>query len=429
MPPSTLTPTVSLDQQFCLAPKAIYFAIGILNYSFYVFRMRFFTEYFGFGEDQYGIVQTFWNVFSFAGVTLWSNLADWTSLHKGLLVGLCLSMGICFEGVLFKGLVAPEKWIYLAVAVFALYGLLIGGLLPLADDQILRLLERRYEQCSKQYGRQALFGMVAYGLISFSLGKLLDRCGASAMIWIVPSSAIFAAVMVACFGYGRMSAKRSSINQQWNHPESSEANVGFFKYLETLGQRNFLLFLLVILASGFGRQTLAIFLPNYLSEELGLSSGQVGNAYLMGTMFSVLFYFAAPYALSHLGIWPMLLIGQLSLVARLASYAFLTPTPSMVPFIELLNGMAYSFTHLAAVQQVSLSAPPGWDAAFQAAYGCAHVQFPAVVCSLVGGYIYKYYRGRWLLTVALTTPVMSSIALTIFLILRVARRRTCNLQS
>jgi Na+/melibiose symporter-like transporter len=422
MPSSTHTrkSAVGLDHQLCLAPKAIYFAIGTLNYSFYVFRMRFFIEYFGFGEDQYGLVQAVWNVASFAGVALWSNFADWTGLHKGLLVGLCLSMGLCFEGVLFKSLLAPEKWIYLAMAVFALYGLLIGGLLPLTDDQILRLLERRYEQSSKQYGRQALFGMVAYGLISFSLGRLLDYCGASAMLWIVPSSAVFAAIMVACFGYGYIYTERSSVSQHWSHPEPA---VGFTAYLETLGQRNFLLFLLVILASGFGRQTLAIFLPNYLSKELGLSDGQVGNAYLMGTMFSVLFYFAAPHALSHLGVWPMLLIGQLSLVARLASYAFLTPTPSTVPFIELLNGMAYSFTHLAAVQQVSLSAPPGWDAAFQAAYGCAHVQFPAVICSLVGGYIYKQYKGRWLLTVALTTPLISSIALSVFLIFRATRRR------
>jgi Na+/melibiose symporter-like transporter len=388
----------------------MYFAIGALHYSFYVYRMKFYTNYLGFREDEAGLVQAIWNVASFIGVTMWSNIADGLGAHKKILMAISLGLGGVFELVLLKNFLDEKWWLPLAVVVFGMHGLLMGGLLPLADDQILKLLTRRFNVGSDLYGRQALFGMLACGLLTFTLGELLSVFKVSILLWIVPATSIMSAFAVWTFGY-----TPSPIDSEKSPIKIERPKINFMTYLKTLVRPRFVFLLLTILASGFGRQVLTLFLPHYLSKDLGLSDRAIGRAYLGSSLFSILFFFISPYALSRFGVRMMLLVGQCALLTRLSIYAFLSPGSIAVPFIELLNGMAYSCTHVAAVKEAGACAPLGWEAAFQAAYGCAHVQFPAVFISLLGGYLYRIYGGRLLLTGALITPLISVITLAVIL--------------
>lgn len=450
----------SLNQRLYLTPKVVYFCASCLTYAFYVFRMNFYQDYLQMGPAQSGVIQSVWSVASFVGISLWGNVADAQAIHRPLIVALCLAVSIIFESVSLKGLLPPATWIYLAVIVFGLHGLGMGGVAPLVDDQILKMLRIQFGDDTTAYGRQLMFGTVAYGAITYGLGQLIARYGMEVLFGAIPLTAAMCVISVIAFGQDSLRPKRGGDDEgtlsspaiipvplksataalyerprSAKSPRSDEAGrssnahleqasatsdasapVSFRQYLGTLARPRFMALLVTILASGFGRQTLAIFLPLYLTTELGLTSDQLAITYLCGAFFSLLFYYAAPICLRRLGVRPMLLIGQTALIVRLALYVFTTPSRLALIAIEPLNGFSYAFTHVAAVQEAAECAPPGWEAAFQAAYGCMHVQFPAVFCSLAGGWVYGRYGGQRLLALAMLTPAISIASLLVYFI-------------
>lgn len=454
------SPLQTLDHRWILSPKMIYLAIGGLNYVFYAFRMKFFTEYYGFPEHVSGLIQTVWNVASLGGATLWNNAADWWRIHRGLLVIICLAMGVIFEVNLLKHWLPVGWWPLLAMITFGLYGLLLGGILPLADYHVLQLLKGKFGKSPSLYGRQALFGMVAYGLITLFLGRVLDTFGVVTLFRMVPVMATMAAAAVWYLGAtggdegeenwdnkhkekgggdqsqgescGQVSIDELPAQTEGMHggpspikaapalkdviPAARSASLG--DYLRMLADRRFLYFIYVILSTGMGRQSLAIFLPHILAKELGLTSWDISLALAGSCTFSLLFYFISPFALRRLGVWLMLLIAQLALTIRLIIYSRMQPGTSrwIIQGVELLNGFAYSFTQVAGVQEAARLAPEGWGAAFQGAYACAHVQIPAIFVTAFGGFILHHYGGRALLKTALAFPLISATVLTISII-------------
>ncbi|PJF18652.1 hypothetical protein PSACC_01532 [Paramicrosporidium saccamoebae] len=436
---------LTLNNRFLLTPKYICFAVGALNYAFDVYRMKLLTQHFGFEEDLCCYVMGVMNMASFVGVTLWSSLADRLGIHRIMLVGICLAMSAVFELGLLTAYLDKQYWHYLAFTTCGLYGLLLGGLMPLTDDQILKLLTRRFGKDKSQYGRQAMMGMLVYGIITKTASYLFDIYKVGVFFVIVPVAGLLASTSVLMFGY-HTTPTEERMEKTIENEEllvSSEKTMGeeelvvlsektmgdekllalsetsstsFSSYVTTIARPRFILCLLVVMATGFGRQTLKFYLPQFLNKELLLSENQIGNAYLGSSCFSILFYFCAPISFRYLGVRPMLLIGQLAMIMRISIYAFFTPHPHLVPFVELLNGMGYSFTHLAAVQEATECAPPGWEATFQAVYGCIFVQLPAMVCPIVGGYLVKWCERKTLLRIALAFPVVSSVLLSCYLV-------------
>ena len=378
--------------------------IGALYYTLWVYRMKFYQQYLGFAEDQSGIVQTAWNLASFVGVTGWSNLADYHGMHRVLLMGLCLGMAGVFELITLKNFVDQKWWVYLASAIFGLFGAISSGVMPLTDYHILNLL-REYGADEVLYGRQVLF-------------------------WIMPVVAVATASTIGLFGY---SSKKDDTNipdktvtndtddeSEWKEDTKTVASTtSLMTYFRTLTQARFIFFLSIILSIGVGRQVLSLYLPYYLSEDLKLSSGRVGQVYLLSNLISPIFLFTGPYFLARMGVRPMLWVGLMSLTLRLLAYSIITPGRAcflVVMLIELLSGVSFSFTHLSGVREASACAPPGWEATFQAVYTLFYVQFPAVFVSLGGGWIYRWYGGIIVMRLSALLSLIALILLTIFII-------------
>lgn len=399
--------------------------IGALYYTLWVYRMKFYQQYLGFKEDQSGIVQTVWNLTSFVGVTGWSNLADYHGTHRLLLIILCLGMAGTFELIALKNFVDQRWWVYLASAVFGLFGAVSSGVMPLTDYHILNLL-KKYGADEVLYGRQVLFGTVAYGLVTYGLGVLIEAKGFQVLFWLMPIVATAAAVTIGLFGYaGKIDTGTSDKTPVSDADDESgeredtktiSSTTSLMTYLRTLTQARFIFFLSIILSIGVGRQVLSLFLPYYLSEDLKLSPGRIGQIYLLSNLISPIFLFTGPYFLARMGVRPMLWVGLMALTVRLFAYSIITPGQAcfiIVMLIELLNGISFSFTHLSGVREASACAPPGWEATFQAVYTLFYVQFPAVFVSLGGGWMYKWYGG---LLVMQTSAALSLIALTLLTI-------------
>lgn len=468
------------DRRWELSPKIIYFCIGGLFYCFSVFRMKFFRTFLLLDGGQAGFVQAAWNVASFAGVAFWNNTADRTASHKRILVALCIGMAAVFMSSALIVALPRAAWLPVAFAVFSVYGFVSGGVLPLTDYHVLRLLHDVLGADRTHYGRQVLFGTAAYGLVSFALGFLIRAYSAARVIFaLMPVLAVLAATAVAVLGFPDrqydcaalmrerkrrrilsapgvpVDAQRSSsvppralvdgaaqgrprssscsrlgacvdppsgqicyaaysdddedyamVASGAKEPEAqSEDNRSVLGVLRTLAQPRFLVFLAVVLAIGVGRQVLSLYLSDYLSETIFLGEEIIGTAYLVSCLFSIIFLASGPFFLRRLGVRPMLVVGLAVLTLRLAAYSWLPAATdanraqitALAIAFEAMNGISFSFTHTAGVQEASACAPAGWQATFQAAYTCMYVQLPAIFVSALGGIVIRTAGGRALM--------------------------------
>jgi MFS family permease len=156
---------------------------------------------------------------------------------------------------------------------------------------------------------------------------------------------------------------------------------------------HFIFFLLVVFITGCGRQVLQLYLPPHLERWLGMNGRQAGWAVVSSTVFSIVFMFIGGPLIKYLGVNLMLGLGMAVMGVRLCAYMYLTPSssPFFVYAIELLNGVAFSFTHLAGVKITADFAPPGLEATGQAIYTSSYMQLPAVLVPLIGRkFFYKH---------------------------------------
>lgn len=434
-----------VNHRLLVGPKIIFFCVGALYYVFYSFRMAFIKEYLGFPEHVAGLLQAFMQLASFFGVTGWSNLADYRGMHKRLLAGLCLAMATIFQVLLFAPLLPPAGLLSLSIVVMVLFGLVLGGIMPLADYHILKLLKEQFRADPQLYGRQVLWGTAASGLTTYGIGLLIDLLSVKVIFIILPIIACLAALAVAFFGYpdrlGSTNGSGVEENSGTTRTEVEGKSNGAAEeastlegdttsthstpvrvYVATMLRPRFLLFLLMVLPIGVGRQIATTFIPYYLSKEIGLSGGKYGSAYLGSSIFTILLLYCGPLFLSRLSGHTMLLVGLGAMTLRLTAYTLLTPSaagPWQTMLIEMFSSISFAFTQPAGVREAAACAPPGWEAAFQAVYTCAYVQFPAVFGSILGGIIYQRSGGAMLMRV---TALYSALSFALIILLLAIRK-------
>jgi MFS family permease len=391
---------MGLDEKLLLTPKLLYFAVGSVYYAFYIFRIQFFANYYGFGPDKAGDIVAAMTLTGFLLTPLWSSMADRLGRHRLILAGLGIATSGVFELLLIR-FTNPTYNYWYALGVFSLFGGVLGGLLPLADYQILQLLTHKFKADRTFYGRQRMMGTISYGLTTLLIGYLTDRFGVTVPFYLLP---IFSLILVASlmfFGYPDATrsntdegllkgddVKKDIVDKESIAPPPSVTI--FFK------DGHFLFFLLVVFVTGCGRQVLQVYLTPFLDKTLHMSSSQAGLAVVSSTVFSVIFLFIGSTLIAKLGTSLMLILGMITMGIRLGCYVFIPQSPNsawIVYAIELLNGVAFSFTHLAGVKIVADFAPPGREATAQAIYTSCYMQLPAVLVSFIGGRIFKEYGG------------------------------------
>ena len=410
---------MGLDERFLLTPKLLYFAVGSVYYAFYIFRIDFCADYYGFGTDKAGDIATVMTLSGFAMTALWSGLADRLGRHRLVLALLGIAASGSFELLLVKFESATWNYWY-AIGVCAVFGGILGGLLPLADYQTLQLLTRKFNADRSFYGRQRMMGTVSYGLTTLLIGYLSDWLGATVIFYLFPIFSAIFVVSLLLFGYpdaGRPKEETvPSTKAEGDSVQATAAPISVF-----FRDRHFLFFLLVVFVTGCGRQVLQIYLPPFLKGTLKMNNSQAGYAVVSSTIFSIIFLFFGSTLLARLGASLMLFLGMVTMGIRLGCYIFVPHAPSsawLVYCIELLNGVAFSFTHLAGVSIAADFAPAGRAATSQAIYTSFYMQLPAVLVAFAGGRIFKAYGGvkffGWASVVILAFSAIVALKYTFF---------------
>lgn len=384
-----------LDETFLLTPKLIYFAVGSVYYTFYIFRVHFCDVYYGFDTEKAGVIAAVMSLAGFVCMPLWSWLADRTHSHRLVLMALGVLATATFELLLFKFDDSNLNYWY-ARGVFALFGGVLGGLLPLADFQILQLLTKKFNVSRTLYGRQRMMGTVSYSLTTWLVGSLIDWTqGVRVLFYLLPICSLILVVLLLAFGYPDQRPRRDAEVEMTSKekdstvsspPGPAASSTVFFRDF------HFVFFLFVVFITGCGRQVLQVYLPPFLNNTLHMTKQQVGGAVISSSIFSVIFLFIGSHLIRFFGTHKMLVLGMIFMSLRLGLYLLVPHRSSsawLVYSIELLNGVAFSFTHLAGVKTAADFAPEGLEATAQAVYTSAYMQLPAVLISFVGGVIYK----------------------------------------
>ncbi len=444
-----------IDQRLLLAPKAVCFTTSVVYYLFHVFRMAFYTGYFDFDERQAGAVQACLSVGALAGVGLWSSRADASGLHSRYTNGVMCGMLVAFLAALLKYAIPQAWWFALACTAFSLYGLMAGGLMPLADHQILALLVDRYGASTTLYASQLLWGTVACACITFLIGALRVRWGIEVLFVLTPLSVAIAVATILFWGVPsptplRPSSSASSMNEGCDQSAADQSAAdqsaadqsiaisvapakdekgaaswwaSFKESARVISTPRFLVFLGVVLSIGMGRQMCNLLQPHYIERTLLVPGGDIAWGNFSSCAITILCLLAGPFLLASLSTRVMLIIGLLAFCTRLVILLSLKANCGILAVmgVDFFSGISYAFTHMAGVREAAAAAPPGWEATFQALYTCAYVQLPAVFAALVGGHIYYFVGGRALF---LYTTVLLLAALAIITTMTVAEAVT-----
>jgi MFS family permease len=311
---------------------------------------------------------------------VWSRLADKFHKHRLVLMGLAVAASVTFELLLIKW----EDNYWYAMGVLSLFGAVLGGLLPLADYQILKLLSNKFEANKTLYGRQRMMGTVSFGLTTLLIGYLMDWKGPTVLFYALPVFSTILVLVLFAFGYPDSRPTEPAIKEE---KVDKPSVLIFFK------DPKFLFFLIVVFVTGCGRQLLQNYLPSHLKNYMKMDKSQAGYATVSSTIFSIVFMFIGGELIKFLGVYLMLALGMFTMGIRLGAYMYVSPqaSPWVIYAIELLNGVAFSFTHLAGIKITADFAPSGLEATGQAIYTSSYMQLPAVIVAFFGGKLVHRY--------------------------------------
>ena len=378
-------PLKKLNDRLLITPKLMYFTMNMVVYSFHLFRGAFITDYLLLDSKYVGLSGTLMGLVSFPCITMWSSLADAIGRHKLVLSSITFGSVVCFEMLFFKMGSLSLRLLY-SLTFLVLYSAFLAGMQPLLDFEALELLSSKSGFSKEIYGRQRLWGTIAYSCVTLGgayLIKLFD--GFEVLAFVMPSAAI---VFVSTLYftalpdrpkpiYGRarrefeqeqkkfeeeetfnQNQKNSSSDNLKQDPNSnivqdqinsesaipsqsqevtvkivgsdSEGPEGFAHrrvkspWKTLLTDPNYMFFLFVVLMLGLARAVMTIFLALVWKTEMGMSTMEVAIAgAIFGMALEIFVFFVAKYISPVMGNYWMLVTAQLAMVIRCWAYYFM----------------------------------------------------------------------------------------------------------
>ncbi|RCI04189.1 hypothetical protein CU098_012466, partial [Rhizopus stolonifer] len=185
-----------------LAPKLLYTFLFACQGSAPVYLTLFYSSQLGLKGDQIGLLVAIAPFISAIACPLWAAIADKTKAHRYIMciihtmatVAIVSVMGI---SVVVQHLDEAEKskltitLVTMTSVCFAFFGVPV---LPLVDGGVLKILGRNKDQ----YGRQRMWGSIAFGVTSSLVGFITDWTNdMNAIFYIYACASIFFILMSA----------------------------------------------------------------------------------------------------------------------------------------------------------------------------------------------------------------------------------------
>lgn len=383
--------------QIPFSPKLIYFTLNMALYSSLTFTSAYFFERWGLPIYQFGALSAL-SIIELIGAMWWGGLADRSQRHKAILQGCTWMYCTCFCLLPVAEWLIPEEDAF--ILKMSISTVLLGGtyffmssFFPLVDSCVLRQLKSNRDQSSQlSFGKQRLWGTVGHAVISIISAQFISWFGWPGMFLVMILTCIFFSLIIYTIPQSPLIEPSLEIQ---NYEESSVSTTDGNDLLRF----DFLLFLFVVLLSGYMRSILSIFLPYHLLIDLHQTPLFVGLTAVFRIsaeifIFSQSFSSTSNDSLStRSGEVKMVLFGLAAAIVRVAGYSALTgledltgmPLWTLVFVLESLKGVSVACLISGAVRLAHDLVPESSSTRAQALVSGTYSGLSTGLAGLIGG--------------------------------------------
>lgn len=311
------------------------------------------------------------------------------------LFGLSLITALVFAVLPVSGLVPSWSLMFsnplALLAVVALMAIGWNALLPLSDALGIQLSR----QSGADYGRIRVWGSIAFIVVSFGAGALVDRYGPALVPWLVLATFAVLVVVTGCL-------PRSFVQPKLIQSTSAAApklRSGWVFFLRRKGAMSVFIGAGLMQAShamlyGFGSLSWA---------NQGFSETAIGLLWAFGVFCEIVLFAVSAPIIARLGARGLLIIGGLGATLRWVIFAF-TPDLAFTAGLQILHAFSFGMTHLALISYISRRARPRELRAAQGVYGVVSGAIMATA-TLAAGPAYQAFGASAYLAMAVMTAL------------------------
>lgn len=382
---------------YLVLPKLLFLSLNMTVYSTYYFTSNYFKTVWNIPIDDYGVMQVLTGI-GFFGSIFWTMLADRTKRHKVILLSAVLGFCATFcllRLELFNADVFWRKILFVSI-VTSIATFFTSALYPLLDNRVFALLSATPNFNTQMYGQQRLWGTVGQAFITqvnaFGIRSWLGYD--TIFISLVISTLIF--VVLVAVSIPRDASEPEVQKEISTIPVKEETEKSSWQPMRALiSSPQFMFFLFLAFSAGYVRSVLGHFLPYFFEFQVTLSQ-PVYNAALQTKIISeIAFYFMGKPLMDKLGVFWVMMIGQLTGLIRVFGYAIVPPTPKwsfVAFFLEFLKGVNNACIVIAGVHIAHGLAPATTEATAQGFFSGVQASLGNASAGFIGGMILKFYR-------------------------------------
>lgn len=441
-------------EDYLIIPKLLYLTLNMAVYSTYVFTSNYFKNVWNIPIYNYGFIAGLTTA-GFVGSILATILADRTGKHKLVLILTSIGYATSFcllRLELFKNTDDWRKYAFVSV-VYGIANCFVSALYPLLDNRIFVMLMQNPKFNTKLYGKQRLWGSVGQALITqinaFGIAGrlkydiifinvacttlafvLLVIVGIPSKMQIIPEESNDDSVEV------QVSEKEPCIEKPVHEEKpvvpldttlasssastTVEGSSACRPIVELLKNLHFLVFLVLILCTGYVRGILGHFLTYYFEYTVRQNPVIYAVALQARLVSEILFFSIGKTLMARFGVFWVMLAGLLTGTIRVLGYAVIPVTLkwSYMAFVfELLKGINNACVIMAGVRMAHDMAPVGSEATAQGFFSGVHASLPNALSGIFGGIMLKMYEGddKFLQKLFLNTAAISFTSLLMFM--------------
>jgi PPP family 3-phenylpropionic acid transporter len=322
----------------------------------------------GFTGTQIGLLTGITPLITFFSAPLWTGLADATRRHR-LMMSLAILVGVITLSVfpLLNGFV-PVLLIAFLLNTF------VAPVTPFADSATMFMLADEKEM----YSRIRLGGTIGYGLVAPIVGVLVQDHGLRFAFWGCAALFLLSFIVSQKLVYGQLKA---------DSPARGRVRT-------LMSDPRWLLFLIVAFAGGSALAAFNNYLFPYM-KELGANESTMGLALTVGMISEIPTLFFANRLIKRLKSYGLLMLSMVVTGLRMLLFAA-SGTPSLVLFIQLLNGLTFPAMWVAGVSYADENAPAGMSTTAQGLFSATVFGFGTAVGGFIGGPLLESIGGRGL---------------------------------
>ena len=379
---------------YLIVPKALYFFMNLAFYSCYTFRPKYLLQVQGIETKDYALVAAVLSLVSFFAAYFWSYLSDRLGKPKQILLATTVLSAIIFQFLAIK--FPNDLRMVLATLISGVYIFLVSGFIPLLDALVMNMLTVMPNASRELYGRQRMWGTIAYAVISSAVGTFKELYPA-VNIFVAVLSAVFVVFIFICLRDPSLyiiPKKKPDVESKVKSADSktpAPADVQVKQksgMISLLTNSNFLFLLLVVFMNGLARATMTHFVEPIQRNVFKTPPAITGASSATGVSLEIVVFFFGRSLLRIFGVRRMLLIAQTAMVARISCYAFLPQDfagAQYAPlYYELFKGLSFGFMQTASVTWVTEIASQELKATAQALYSGVFSGLAAFVAGLIG---------------------------------------------